>query len=397
MRLRDWQKSGVLTALSFAVAFGLSEVLLRLFWGPGSYQPVIRADPIYGWTLAPSTHLHSVDTDRHLRYDIQVNSLGMRDPERSRAKPAGMRRVLLLGDSMVFGTGVEVGHRCGDLLAGRLGPRVEVLHAACGGWGTDQEFLYLCREGFAFQPDVVILALCLSNDVANNLLAHELYGTAAKPRFTLQGSALGSALVYEPPAFRSAAPSGSKHLHFLKRSRLLHFVGRHVRFLHWRQHAAPKVEAPYYDEDLESGESHWAVFEKEYPPAFAAAFAVTEALIAAIQDSCATHGVPLLLFAFPQKFEVDAEARAAELAHYGYEAAWFDLEAPYLRLRQLAQRLEIPYVHPHDEFVAASAHGPLFFARDGHPDAAGHALAAQTLEEPVRRALEAAASHTALR
>lgn len=393
MHLRDWQKSAALLALSFAVAIGLSEVLLRLFWDPGSYQPVIRADPVYGWTLAAGTHLHSVDTDRHLRYDIQVNSLGMRDPERSPAKPAGVKRVLLLGDSMVFGTGVEVGHRCGDVLADRLGPGVEVLNAACGGWGTDQEFLYLCREGFAFQPDVVILALCLSNDVANNLLAHELYGTAPKPRFVLQGSTL----VYEPPAPRTAAQTGTHRLHFLKRSRLLHFVGRHLRLLHRRRNVAPKTEVPYYDEDLKSGQSHWAVFEKEYPPAFAGAFAVTEALIGATRDSCASHAVPLVLFAFPQKFEVDPEARAAELAHYGYEASWFDLGAPYEKLAQLARRLDILYLYPHDEFAAANALGPLFFARDGHPDAAGHALAAATLEEPVRRALETTASHTALR
>ena len=53
------------------------------------------------------------------------------------------------------------------------------------------------------------------------------------------------------------------------------------------------------------------------------------------------RAVPLVLFAFPQKFEVDPEARAAELAHYGYEASWFDLGAPYEKLRQLARRTAI--------------------------------------------------------
>ena len=392
MPLRDWQKSAVLVAASLAVGCGIAEVLLRLFWDPGSYQPVIRADPVYGWELAPGTSLHSIDTDRHLDYHIQVNALGMRDPERARAKPPGVRRVLLLGDSMVFGTGVEIGARCGDVLEARLGPEVEVLNAACGGWGTDQEFLYLCHEGFAFQPDVVVLALCLSNDVANNMLDHELYGTAPKPRFVQRGQQL----VYVPPAPRPP-PSARHRLQYLKNSRLLHFIGRHVRLLHQRRRPAPQPTVPYYDEDLETGQSHWAVFEKKHSPEVEAAFEVTEALIRAARDSCTAHGAAFVLFAFPQKFEIEPEARAQELAHYGYDPAWFDLDAPYERLRRLATTLGIPFVHPRDEFVAASATEHLFFARDGHPDAAGHARAAAALEEPLRHALGLGASHTAQR
>ena len=392
MRLRDWQKSALLATLSLAIGFGIAEVLLRIFWDPGSYQPVIRADPVLGWALAPGTSLHSVDTDRHLDYHIQVNALGMRDPERARTKPPGVHRVLLLGDSMVFGTGVEVGARCGDVLQQQLGPDVEVLNAACGGWGTDQEFLYLCREGLALQPDVVVLALCLSNDVANNLLDHELYGTAPKPRFTLRGPEL----VLTPPAPRQVA-SPRHRLQFLKSSRLLHFVGRHARLLHQRRHPAPQPTVPYYDEDLETGQSHWAVFEKQYSPEMDAAFRVTEALITAAHDSCSAHGSELVLFAFPQKFEVEPEARAQELAHYGYDPNWFDLEAPYERLHQLAVRLGIPYVHPRESFVKASAADRLFFERDGHPNAAGHARAAMALEELVRASWGATAPHTAQR
>ncbi len=388
LRLRDWQKTGVLAVASFALVFGGAEILARLWWEPGSYRPVIRADPVYGWALDPGSSLHAVDSDRHLDYHIQVNALGMRDPERPRDKPSGVRRVLLLGDSMVFGTGVEMGSRCGDILETRLGPGVEVLNAAVGGWGTDQEFLFLCREGFALQPDVVVLALCLSNDVANNMLTHELFGTAAKPRFFLQGNELE----WNPPAL-STAP-GARPLHFLKRSRLLHFAGRHVRLLESRRRPVPPAAAlPYHADDLESDRSHWAVFKRQYSPRFESAFQVTEALISAIRDSCAARGTPLVLFAFPLKFEVEPAARARELEYYGYDVTWFDHRAPYARLQRLAAQLGVPFVHPVDEFITAAARQPLFFDLDGHPDAAGHAVAAATLEEPVRQALGNAATH----
>ena len=388
MRLRDWQKSAMLVFVSFVLVFGGAEILARRWWDPGSYRPVIRADPVYGWALDPGSSLHAVDTDRHLDYHIQVNTLGMRDRERTRTKPNGVRRVLLLGDSMVFGTGVEMGSRCGDILETRLGPGVEVLNAAVAGWGTDQEFLFLCREGFALQPDIVVLALCLSNDVANNMLTHELHGTAPKPRFFLQGTEL----TWNPPALPSTPQA--RPLQWLKRSRLLHFVGRHVRLLEARRRPrAPVAPAPYHSDDLESDRSHWAVFKQQYSPRLESAFQVTEALITATHDSCAARGVPLLLFAFPLKFEVEPEARARELEYYGYDATWFDLRAPYLRLQRLAAQLGVPFVHPVDTFITATARRPLFFDRDGHPDAAGHAVAAATLEEPVRQALANAATH----
>ena len=235
MRLRDWQKSALLAIASFVLVFGGAEIVARRWWDPGSYRPVIRADPVYGWALDPGSSLHAVDTDRHLDYHIQVNALGMRDRERTRAKPNRVRRVLLLGDSMVFGTGVEMGSRCGDILETRLGPGVEVLNAAVGGWGTDQEFLFLCREGFALQPDVVVLAVCLSNDVANNMLTHELFGTAPKPRFFLQGTKLD----WNPPTMRPAPQA--RDLQWLARSRLLHFVGRHARILEARRRPRPRI------------------------------------------------------------------------------------------------------------------------------------------------------------
>ena len=387
MHWREWQKNSLLVLGSVGTVLLLGEAAARVFWQPGEYQPVFRADPVYGWTLAAGTSLHSVDTERQLDYTIQVNSLGLRDPERPRDKPAGVRRILLLGDSMAFGTGVAVGERCGDVLDERLGPGVEVFNAAVGGWGTDQEFLYLCREGFALQPDVVVLAVCLANDVVNNMLSRELFGSAPKPKFVLQAEEL----VYVPPAPRQPPSTSIKLKRFLKRSRLLRYVVHQERVLESRlRHPRNRMEeALYFPENLESEESHWSVFRSSYSERFEAAFRVTEALIAATHDSCRVRRIPFVLFAFPQKIEVDHETRQRELAHFGFDSAWFDLQAPYQRIQRLADRLGCPFVHPLHEFQEVHPTQPLFFARDGHPNAAGHALAAASLQPHVAQALRA--------
>jgi hypothetical protein len=93
------------------------------------------------------------------------------------------------------------------------------------------------------------------------------------------------------------------------------------------------------------------------------------------------------MFAFPQKIEVDNEARERELAHFGFTASWFDMEKPYARMLALSERLGCPYVYPIGAFRERNAEAPLFLRRDAHPNPAGHALAAECLQPAVAAAL----------
>ena len=357
------------------------EAVLRAVWRPDAEAPIITADSLLGWSLRPGSRLHSVASDRGLDYRIRVNALGLRDRECTLQPAPGTERVLFLGDSMVFGAGVEQDTRVTEALAPLLGPGVEVVNAGVSGWGTDQEVLWFQRRGVVLQPQVVVLGLCMVNDVVNNLLPHELFGTAPKPRFELRGDSL----VLHPPAPRAAMPPVAAKAAVFKHSRLLHFVGRHVQLLRARQRQPPaRGTRVYYPEDLESDSSHWAVFRKVYPPRFEAAFRVTEALVTALHDSCAARGIRLVLFAFPQKVEVDSLERAAEFSHFGYDPAQFDLRSPYQRLAQLAAQLHVPWLYPLAEWQAEETQTRLFFERDGHPSAAGHRLAAHELAPVLR-------------
>jgi len=378
-----------LAGAAMALTCLTTEAVLRVAWHPDAESHVIAPDSLCGWALRPGSCLHSVASDRGLDYHIAINRLGLRDRDRAVQPSPGSERVLFLGDSMVFGAGVEQGARVTEQLETILGSGVEVVNAGVSGWGTDQEFLWFQRHGLALQPDVVVLGLCMVNDVVNNLLPHELFGTAPKPRFELQGERL----VLHLPAPRPAARTSQAGHSFLKHSRLVHFVGRHVQLLRARyQTPLPHGTRVYYPEDLESDSSHWAVFRRDYPPRFEAAFRVTESLVAALHDSCAAHGIRLVLFAFPQKVEVDSLERATELAHFGYDPAQFDLQKPYRRIQQLAAHLGVSWLYPLPEWVTVHRHTPLFFERDGHPDATGHRLAAQELAPILRDELTQAVS-----
>ncbi len=92
--------------------------------------------------------------------EIRINSLGLREREFDRKKLPGTTRILVLGDSVVFGDGVSAEDAFPRRLEARLASKfrsVEVLNAGVRGYNTYQELCFLREVGVALGPDVVIL------------------------------------------------------------------------------------------------------------------------------------------------------------------------------------------------------------------------------------------------
>ena len=109
------------------------------------------ADPNLGFVHAPNTSAFLMGVD------VRINSQGLRDREYSLAKPAGVYRVLMLGDSTTLGWGVKEEETAAKVLESDLGPRFEVINAGTGNYGTVQELTYYETRGRLFHPDLVIL------------------------------------------------------------------------------------------------------------------------------------------------------------------------------------------------------------------------------------------------
>jgi hypothetical protein len=92
------------------------------------------------------------------------NSRRYRDIEHEVKKPAGVTRIVILGDSFAFGQGVADEEIFARVLARMAGPQVEVINMAKGGWNTINQFMAFKREGLAYEPDVVIVA-AVTNDL----------------------------------------------------------------------------------------------------------------------------------------------------------------------------------------------------------------------------------------
>lgn len=156
-------------ALSTLVALGVVELLIR------------RLD-LFGASLFPEVWRYALDTvaDPELFYrqrpgldtiyqgvPVRFNELGLRERPIG-VKPPGAARVLVLGDSVVFGWGV----REEDTFARRLetelsrgrGRPVETINSGVCSYNTVQEERFLERHGDALALDGVVLVY-VENDV----------------------------------------------------------------------------------------------------------------------------------------------------------------------------------------------------------------------------------------
>lgn len=178
------------------ICFIFSEILLRSIWE----EPV---DTFYGYP----TGLHIPDETRGYKYqphfhgvfpgtlykhiEIRINSKGLRDAEHEYSKK-GKYRILSLGDSITFGTGVEVDDAylavLERLIQKKIDEKSDVVKAGVNGYEFDQEYAYYFEEGYKYEPDIVLIGVCLNDamvadskvlqekkqSVARNISANEM-------------------------------------------------------------------------------------------------------------------------------------------------------------------------------------------------------------------------------
>jgi carbamoyltransferase len=151
----------------------------------------VQHHPIFGYQYSPGVRM-SLPRPGGGRYQMAVNAMGIRaDREYSPAKPPGVRRLIVLGDSMPAGQYLSNADRFSELLERRV-PNLEVINLALEGSGTDQEVLLYEHLGLQFEHDAVIVLPFLQNARRNMVEARDAIDGRTgqlrlrpKPRFEL--------------------------------------------------------------------------------------------------------------------------------------------------------------------------------------------------------------------
>jgi len=278
-------------------------------------------------------------------------------PRTWQPRPGARKRVLHLGDSMVFGSAVD-----GQFTANldTLEPDVEHVNSAIGATAPDSYLALLWTWLSLHPPDLVVMHLT-SNDLQE---LNQPYPCADwQPLLTYDGE----------PRLRFAEP----HLGNLGRQRF-----------RWLVHNSP----PPYVLRVAVGFSHTAAFAAaafvQLSHRFGLALPETdedahrpqlEAILRAARDELRRRGIPFVVNILPWRLQLEAPRKNVD------EERW-----TATKMKRIAQSLGIDVLDASPEFEAAMSRGEQLFTNAGGPtdihfDAAGHALMASFLHRELVR------------
>jgi hypothetical protein len=356
-----------LVVISFALALGAFEAGLRWLEAPISPEPVTgdqyefyRFDAELGWTN--SSGATGLFARKEFAYKVRINSQGLRGPEVSRLKPAGVRRIAVIGDSYTWG----IGATDAELFTTLIGQGIagsEVLNFGVAGYGPVQYDLLTPRV-LEFAPDVVVVAFCLGNDFVDNVFWRR-YGYY-KPFVRLEKDRTLVTDGYPLPQvnrFRPQPDSGLARW-LLDNSYVVQLfdsivLGTILRVDNYGQ-KGPDISQNQGD-----------IYRRPDSPAADGLVAVNHKLFERIAADYLSRDIPVIVMAVPTKCEF---------------GRCFPEEAKVDAARQALARslagLPVTLIDPTDSYSLAD-----FWDRDGHWRPSGHRKAADALIPAIARAL----------
>ena len=349
--------------------------------------PLSRYHAVLGWDKTPgaSQNVHRSEFD----ITLQFNSKGLRGPERDYAKPAGTRRVLILGDSFAEGYYVDESQTVRavleELLDGEACGRWEVINGGTIAYSTDQEYLFYKTEGHRYGAEAVVL-LFYYNDLYYNASALGP-GGEPKPYFEVDGRTLvprnspipaptKGLLNRQEPGMPAPKPwRGSIALRLLSNrtvdgSPRLHGVLARLGLVEPVSSEPPKEYWPFGRDHAREVNDMW---ER------------THRILAALKTDVESHGGRFAVLYVPVRFEVNDAVWQLTRERYRLGRRW-EVDRVFERLQEVCRDLDIPLIDPREPLRRSERSAAAYYTRDVHWNAVGNAIAAHAAE-PLARAI----------
>ncbi|OGG00145.1 hypothetical protein A2153_02975 [Candidatus Gottesmanbacteria bacterium RBG_16_38_7b] len=159
------------------IGIGIAEFIIRRFKPQQTYSKSVEnsincydKNSLIPFTLAKNHTCRMVNINGEYSTTATMNSLGYRGKEFTDEKKVGVKRIMIVGDSMTFGWGVADNETypflTENLLKAGGRQNIEVINAGyIGGLSLDSFYVYLKNEGMKLKPDLVIVSFFIFNDI----------------------------------------------------------------------------------------------------------------------------------------------------------------------------------------------------------------------------------------
>lgn len=153
----------ILFFLAVVIVVAGAEIILRILKGvPDSPLALITQDEKnQHYLFTPNSEFTSESSiEGEFEYVAHINSHGYRGKEFNEKKPAGMIRIMAIGDSFTFGVGSTDDETFAALIEKGIidkGVRVEVINAGVGHASTVRHWDNLQKIHLQYKPDMVVL------------------------------------------------------------------------------------------------------------------------------------------------------------------------------------------------------------------------------------------------
>jgi len=360
------------------------------------FQP----DPLLGWRMRPRQRAWYVKPDIHTW--VETNVFGFRGADFALEKPQHVQRVLLLADS--FGAAIEVSE---EAIFARVMERAlnangagdesrafQVINTGVGGYGTEQELLFLQQRGAESKPDIVVLGFHFGDDLIENSLALRQavsWRLVKLPRPYLHTDVQGQFQLRNYPPKKHQVKQTWQHYYDLLPAEYRSRPDLGLQTSRWDKAGVAyrrmleKLKAwLLHLKQKQSFTVELMMYHPQPGALYEAAWQHTRRVIQTMQTCCANLGAQLLVAGLCAKEQVLPGYLHQRVAAAGAACAEFSPTLPNERLKTLLHALQLPFVDLTPTFADKIQQGEtLFFARDLHWNPKGHQLAGEQLAETI--------------
>lgn len=368
-----------LIAAIFPLMLVWGEVFTRTLFPQSldSRMNIFAPDPIVGFTFKP--YGRTFEKGREYNALYQINSLGLRDREYGQKTP-GTFRILLLGDSFSVSHGLPIEESLSRQLESALQSladldeiniSIEVVNASAGGYSPYNYWKAYNRWAAILKPDVVVVGLSPDDyDLSNAGMNYLIEGGATMAMFR-DGEAPRkdrNSLVRKTRKWLS----WNSQFYVLLRNYLYYnkLVG-HINL--W---LGAKGEAQM---------SQLKQFQVPQPQSMADAWGQSFSYLDRLHQETSAHRVPLILIPIPLKLEIIPEEYRRALSASGLAKGQVDINQPMDQVSGFSRHRGIPLLDPRSALKAGHGKAPCYFIYDGHWNADGVRVAADSLAQQWRK------------